>query len=1121
MTTILQHQLKIDVMSSCFVHSSGGKKGKMFCLMYLFIFINCAKVYSQECNLNVPGSAQFSYQGGAVYLPVDKTGFCFASFQSYPTWISTVYDYGSNIAITALQNSGTARSGTLVMTYDGIYYYITLSQDAYVTPVPVITQHPAYQTKCEGQTALFSIISAYATSYQWQESNDNSSYSNISGQNSANLSFSTSDGQNNKWYRCVASNPSGSIPSSGAKLTVNPITQIVGHPVDITVCQSEGSVSFSIVATGNGNTYSWERKLPTSSVFSTYTEGADGQTVTITDITTNINAQFRCVVSGACAGGTSNPATLRIISAQISMGSPADQTICPGKQAMFSVSATGEGLTYQWQERTNISNNPNDFYNISGETSPTYQFVPSFSKAGYQYRCMVFGNCGFYRESDYATLSFLSSPHVTMHPSNVSICPSRTAYFEVSGADVGLYQWQHKLPGSGTFVNSTAPGAVTNKVTAELIDGIQYQCILTGGCSPSVASLPASLTIKPVTQVLGHPVDVLVTCSTEGSVSFSVGASGIGVTYSWERKLPNSTVFSTYTEGAGGQAVTITSILENAGAQFRCVVSGACGGGTSNPATLIYEPTQLEVNAPADQTICPGAQAIFSVSATGNGLSYQWQENTNISNNSADFQSIVGATSATYSFSPPISKAGYKYRCVVTEVSCNKQKISDYCVLEFYNVSGGVITNHPKNVISCEQETVKFVVEATGEDLRYQWLKSVDHGVSFSEMAGETSSILSILVNGSFDGYQYKCKVSIGVCVYIASTSNPATLSVPHTLPGDGIVSSSSTFSSHGEDVLLVISQATHQLLEWYTINDNIEFVIGKGDSVLVSPLKTMTYYVRAGDCSSGSKSITIARDEKFSRRHNYIYNLSSLIPMDGGLKAKTGENTLEEIVYFDGLGRKEQAIQIASSPLNKDIIQPFVYDLLGRESFRYLPFTDNKNGLYYEDIIDRNTNKYKGVAQSFYTEGSEQIAMDEAPYVKTLFDDSPLNRVLKQGAPGATWQPNTDPYSMADNTVKKRYETNAAEEVFLFLFDSNTGLVSLGTVAASRYYGANQLYANKTYDEHNNEVIEYVDKEGRTVCKKVKASTTEYASTYYLYDDLGNLVVVLPPEAVKKLGMN
>src|SRR5690606_29166809 len=59
--------------------------------------------------------------------------------------------------------------------------------------------------------------------------------------------------------------------------------------------------------------------------------------------------------------------------------------------------------------------------------------------------------------------------------------------------------------------------------------------------------------------------------------------------------------------------------------------------------------------------------------------------------------------------------------------------------------------------------------------------------------------------------------------------------------------------------------------------------------------------------------------------------------------------------------------------------------------------------------------------------------------------------------------------------------------------------------------------------------VIEYKDKQGRVVLKRVQAvegtptvppplNDTNYASTYYVYDDFGNLVCVIPPEATRQL---
>ncbi len=44
---------------------------------------------------------------------------------------------------------------------------------------------------------------------------------------------------------------------------------------------------------------------------------------------------------------------------------------------------------------------------------------------------------------------------------------------------------------------------------------------------------------------------------------------------------------------------------------------------------------------------------------------------------------------------------------------------------------------------------------------------------------------------------------------------------------------------------------------------------------------------------------------------------------------------------YFDGLGRPLQTVAKGVSPATKkDLVAPVVYDNLGREAFKYLPYT-------------------------------------------------------------------------------------------------------------------------------------------------------------------------------------
>lgn len=82
------------------------------------------------------------------------------------------------------------------------------------------------------------------------------------------------------------------------------------------------------------------------------------------------------------------------------------------------------------------------------------------------------------------------------------------------------------------------------------------------------------------------------------------------------------------------------------------------------------------------------------------------------------------------------------------------------------------------------------------------------------------------------------------------------------------------------------------------------------------------------------------------------------------------------------------------------------------------------------------------------------------------------------------------------------------------------------GTYSASGSYAAGELYKNVVENEHGNQLIEFKDKEGKIILKKVQLSAVAddgtgrghlgWLCTYYIYDELGNLRCVVQPQAVK-----
>lgn len=253
------------------------------------------------------------------------------------------------------------------------------------------------------------------------------------------------------------------------------------------------------------------------------------------------------------------------------------------------------------------------------------------------------------------------------------------------------------------------------------------------------------------------------------------------------------------------------------------------------------------------------------------------------------------------------------------------------------------------------------------------------------------------------------------------------------------------------------------------------------------------------------------------SQNQNYI--ISSTVKQAGITSAGqlAGLNVCDlnqTIQYFDGLGRPLQTVTVKGSPALKDIVQPVSYDAFGREATRYLPYADagTADGSYKTGALTAGQGvlAFYNPAGSSGTQQANGMVRTAYPFSQTVFEPSPLNRVLEQGAPGLAWQPAAS-RTTTGRTVVAEYGSNTATEVKLWVVNAT------GASCGTNTYGANKLYKSISKDENwvtgkAGTTEEFKDFEGRVVLKRVWDSETVSLSTYYVYDDFGNLRYVIPP---------
>ena len=234
-----------------------------------------------------------------------------------------------------------------------------------------------------------------------------------------------------------------------------------------------------------------------------------------------------------------------------------------------------------------------------------------------------------------------------------------------------------------------------------------------------------------------------------------------------------------------------------------------------------------------------------------------------------------------------------------------------------------------------------------------------------------------------------------------------------------------------------------------------------------------------------------ITGDQSLPSGENYVLSITPLDPVsrisfhDGQLSVSSGVRTRTELQYMDGLGRTDEVIAMGRTPGKNDLVSVMDYYGKNKTARQWLPVVWDTDGQKI-NLSD--------VQSQAYTDYD-----DSRPFSETQYENSARRRPVMQIRPGESY---------ASHGAEQIYGLNESNQVRIYTVSSDSILHTDGSC-----YGAGSLYKNTAYDEDHKPVITYTDKQGRKVMEDRSGK-----NTYYVYDELGRLVFILPNLPSSKL---
>ncbi|MDE5418739.1 gliding motility-associated C-terminal domain-containing protein [Labilibaculum sp. DW002] len=429
-------------------------------------------------------------------------------------------------------------------------------------------------------------------------------------------------------------------------------------------------------------------------------------------------------------------------------------------------------------------------------------------------------------ESDYCNdaqvsilLDVINTIFVTnQSPANTVVCENEaTNLFVTATGDDVEYKW-YKTIDPATTLSDQANYDLGNIVSAQ---AGEYKCDLFNDAACGNQTLTFNVVVNKHATVT-NPLSVTM-CETDADPVFTVTGTGEApVTYQWYDKDD----IAVAEVSATTNTLTVTSPVD--GQSYYCIVSGSsCDDAKSNKASLTII-KNVSVTDPSDLTISDGANASFTVVASGEpAYSYQWQENTgsgwNDLANGGKYSGtdlatlkITGADQATFD--------GNQYRCEVVSSGaiCASSVTSNLAILTVTEVTK--IAVQPNGTTVCFNDNATLSVEGASAGLTYTWYYKKGAG-AYETAVGKDGMSVSLSGNVStltipaddldINNWAFQCVVSDGVST--DQTSNEVLVTV---LEDIAVTTADATFTPCENDAFSLSVVATGDAIKykWYKV---------------------------------------------------------------------------------------------------------------------------------------------------------------------------------------------------------------------------------------------------------------------------------------------------------------